>query len=441
MRQTAFLVITFGILQYAVMAHAADSVGTDLTTLMPLGDAWAKNSVNVTNFRQDPITTAGDQQFAAYYDPSGHIVVAQRKIGESAWKTTVTDLTGNVKDAHNGISMIADGDGYLHLSWDHHGNPLRYARSKTPASLDFEKMPMTGKTETNVTYPQFFQLPNGNLIFMYRDGRSGRGNLALNAYDTKTKTWTQLYDDLISGENRRNAYWEACVDPKGSIHVAWTWRESPNVASNHDICYARSDDGGKTWVKSDGTPYTLPITAASAEIASPIPQKSELMNQTSMCTDSQGHPVIATYFRPAGATAVQYVIVRHDGQKWQTIPVTQRKMDFSMSGGGSKALPISRPQVIARRTDGKTGIWVIFRDAERGSKVSVAGCGDLDHPDWTTHDLTDFSVRFWEPSYDHVRWQRDGVLDLYVQMAGQGDGETLENIPPQKAQVLEWTPR
>jgi hypothetical protein len=70
--------------------------------------------------------------------------------------------------------------------------------------------------------------------------------------------------------------------------------------------------------------------------------------------------------------------------------------------------------------------------------VSVAHCEDVGNARWSVEDLTDFSVRFWEPSYDHVRWARDGVLDLYVQVAGQGDAEGLEEVPPQKAYVLEW---
>ena len=45
------------------------------------------------------------------------------------------------------------------------------------------------------------------------------------------------------------------------------------VETNHDLCYARSLDGGKTWQRSDGTAYQLPITAATAEIAWKIPQK------------------------------------------------------------------------------------------------------------------------------------------------------------------------
>ncbi|MGC4033732.1 MAG: BNR repeat-containing protein [Tepidisphaeraceae bacterium] len=408
--------------------------------LMTVGDGYAKTAVNVSIFRQDPITTFGDKQYVSYYNADGHVVVAERTIGQTDWKPTVTPFTGNVKDAHNVISMIADGEGYIHLSWDHHGNELRYARSKAPGSLEFDKLPMSGETEKNVTYPQFFPMADGGLIFFYRDGSSGRGNLAMNRYDVKTKTWTQVFSNLISGEGKRNPYWQTCVDPKGVIHVSWVWRESPDVASNHDMCYAKSADGGKTWTKSDGTLYTLPITAGTAETVSQIPQKHELMNQTSMCTDTDGNPVIATYFRPEGQTKVNYHIIRFDGKTWQTVKTTDRKTTFTLGGAGSKAVPISRPQVIARNKDGKTGVWIIFRDTERGGKVSMAGCDDLTNPKWKTTDLTTFDTKFWEPSYDHVRWQRDGVLNLFVQAANQGDGERVTDTPPQKVQVLEWKP-
>lgn len=409
--------------------------------LMPIGPAWAANSVNAAIFRNDPITTHGNTQYAAYYDADGRVVIATRSLDSTDWTPHVTELAGNIRDAHNVISIIADGDGYLHVSWDHHGHPLRYARSKSPGSLEFDVLnTMTGERESNVTYPQFFQLADGNLLFFFRDGASGRGNLVLNRYDTKSKTWSQLHSNLISGENQRNAYWQAAVDAKGSVHVSWVWRETWDVATNHDLCYARSDDGGVTWVKSDGTPYALPITATTAEIASEIPQKHELINQTSMCTDSDGRPVIATYFRPPGTSVVQYFIVRHDGSKWTTHQVSDRKTPFSLSGGGSKAIPISRPQVFARNVGEKTSIWIVYRDSERGNRVTIAGCDDLRSPTFFLRDLVDIDVRFWEPSYDHLRWQRDGVLSLYVQHVGQGDGERLEDVKPTPAYVLDWKP-
>ena len=409
--------------------------------LMPLGPAWAANSVNATVFRNDPVTSHADRQYAAYYNGDGRVVIASRTLGQTDWKNTVTSLTGDVKDAHNGISIMADGQGFLHVSWDHHNHPLRYVRSKSPGSLELtDRMPMTGRNEKSVSYPQFFRMPDGNLIFFYRDGGSGRGNLVLNRYDAKAREWTQVHPNLISGQGKRNAYPQACVDGRGMIHLSWVWRETPDVATNHDLCYARSDDGGKTWTKSDGTAYAVPITAATAEVASPIPQKHELINQTSMCADSDGRPIIATYFRPPGENVPQYFVVHHDGKAWKTVQVSQRTQAFSLSGGGSKAIPISRPQVFATSTGGKTSVGLIFRDAERGSRVSLAHCADLADPKWSVRDLTDLSVGFWEPSYDRARWQRDGVLDLYVQTVGQGDAETLQDVKPQTAYVLEMEP-
>ena len=406
--------------------------------LMPLGQAWAANSINTVVFRADPISTHGQRQYAAYYDADGRVVIATRSIGQRHWRSTVTDLRGNIKDAHNAISIMADGRGMLHVSWDHHGHPLRYALG---ASADRLKIvPMTGRNEQKVTYPQFFQLPGGDLLFLFRDGASGRGNLVMNRYDLKRREWQQLHANLISGEEQRNAYWQTTIDSRGRIHLSWVWRETGDVATNHDLCYARSDDGGETWLRSDGSRYELPITAATAEVALQIPQKHELINSTSMCADDDGRPIIATYFRPQGERVVQYFVVHHDGSAWRSTQVTQRTMPFSLSGGGSKQIPISRPQIVSRSEGGKTRVWMVFRDIERGNRVSVAYCGDLARPHWKVRDLTHFGVRYWEPSYDSVRWKLDGVLSLYVQVAGQGDAETLEDVPPQTAYVLEWIP-
>ena len=134
---------------------------------------------------------------------------------------------GNVKDAHNVISMMVDGEGYIHVSFDHHGHKLNYCRSIAPGSLKLgDKIPMTGVDEGNVTYPEFYSLSGGDLLFVYRSGSSGRGNLVMNRYSLKEHKWIRVQDILIDGENKRNAYWQMYVDEKGTIHLSWVWRES-----------------------------------------------------------------------------------------------------------------------------------------------------------------------------------------------------------------------
>lgn len=406
--------------------------------LVPVSDGWANNSVNVTVFRKNSLVTYKDTQFIAYYDNDGCLILGKRKLPKGEWILHKTQYTGNVSDAHNSISIMVDGDGYLHVSWDHHGHPLRYAKSIAPLSLELgDKQPMTGELEENVTYPEFYKMPNGDLIFIYRDGQSGKGNLVLNRYNVKTKTWNQLQKNLIDGEGKRNAYAQSCVDDKGVIHISWVWRETPDVATNHDLCYAKSLDGGITWMNSMGEKYTLPIIAETSEYAALIPQNSELINQTAMTTDSKGNPYIATYWREKNSDIPQYHIVYNKHNEWRVMNLNFRNTPFSLKGGGTKRIPISRPQLIVDTKSKNTNLFLLFRDEERGGKVSMAVCKDIDGKKWTVRDLTDFSVGSWEPSFDTELWRNKKQLHIFVQKADQVDGEGKADIAPQKVYILE----
>ena len=55
-------------------------------------------------------------------------------------------------------------------------------------------------------------------------------------------------------------------------------------------------------------------------------------------------------------------------------------------------------------------------------------------------DLLASSVGQWEPTYDLQRWREHGVLSLFVQRVGQGDGERLEDMAPQMVTILDWRP-
>src|SRR5579859_1174485 len=411
--------------------------------LIPVAPAWAKNSINTVVFRKNSLTSFNDIQYIAFYDSTSHLVLGRRKLSangkltnnklatnnklsansnsNSTWQLRQTPYLANTRDAHRSISIIVDGAGYLHCCFDQHDSRLRYARSTAPGSLELgPELPMTNTGETRVTYPEFYRLPTGDLLFLYRDGASGNGNLILNHYDTKTKTWTRLQDKLIDGEGKRNAYWQATLDTKGTLHLSWTWRESPDVASNHDIAYARSRDGGHNWETSDGKSYTLPITAATAEYAAHIPQHSGLINQTSMCADDNGHPYIATYWRPDTSPIPQYQVVYKNNSGWHTIQASNRKTPFLLGGAGTKRIPMSRPQILTAA--GK--LYLLYRDEEQGDAITLATCAHLptdpnlpsnshlptdpalpattNSPTgpWTIQSLATGNYGNWEPTFD-----------------------------------------
>ena len=298
---------------------------------------------------------------------------------------------------------------------------------------------MVGTNEATTTYPQFFRLANGNLLFTYREGSSGNGNVVLDRYDTRTKAWTRVYTNLIDGQGARNPYTQMQIDPNGVIHLSWVWRETADVATNHDMCYARSRDDGATWEKSTGEKYAIPINATTAEYAAKIAQSSELINQTSIYGDEKSRPYIATYWAPSSGIP-QYQLIYNTGSAWKTVQISNRTMDFSLSGTGTKKIPISRPQIMVDGGGDSIGIYMVFRDTERNSKVSLAHTSNLGKTAWTTTDLTTYTVDSWEPTFDTERWKTSHVLDLFVQRMGQGDGETLANLAPQTVTVLEWKP-
>ena len=404
--------------------------------LVNISKGWTENSINTVIFRHNSVVSYNNHQYVAFYDEQGNVTLAKRNLDSTNWQIKKTQYTGNIKDAHNSISIMIDGEGYLHMSWNQHGNPLHYCKSEHREELVLtNEIKMTGYKEQSVTYPEFYRMPDGNLIFMYRDGKSGNGNLILNYYDTKTRTWSTKQKNLIDGEGKRNAYWQANVGVNGTIHISWVWRESRDVTTNHDICYAKSTDNGKSWLKSNNEKYKLPITLENAEYILRIPGGSELINQTSICTDKKEYPFIASYWTTKGTNIPQYQLVFYDGTRWQTKQISKRTIPFSLSGGGTRKIPISRPLILINKNN---TIYLIFRDIERNNFASVAVCNDIKKNNWDVKNLTAFPVGMWEPTYDTELWRTSNKLNLFIQRVGQGNAETTEDVLPSMISILEW---
>ena len=407
--------------------------------LMPLTEAYAKNSINTSVFRKNSICSDDNYQIVSYYDSEGFVTFAIRKLDSDNWEIIKSNLQSDCTDAHNSISIALDGEGYIHIAYDQHGNRMNYRKSLHPYQIVFSDIQymVNPNDEQSVTYPEFYRKSNGNLIFVYRDGGSGNGDCVMNEYDLYTKQWSRIQNNLLDGQMQRNAYWQICMNNNDIIYMSWVWRESSDVATNHDMCYAYSIDNGLSWRNSLGNIYSLPINIENSEIAWAIPQNSNLINQTSMTTDFEGNPYIATYWSAIDSDVPQYHIIYNKDNIWRQTQISNRTLPFSLSGGGTKRIPIARPQFVI---DKYGAAFFLFRDQERGEVVSIYYCEDINNPEWKVKDLTDFSVEAWEPTIDFDRWKREGILDVYVQKSYQGDGEvTIDNVSAEMAYVLEVT--
>jgi BNR repeat-containing family member len=234
--------------------------------------------------------------------------------------------------------------------------------------------------------------------------------------------------------------WQVAIDRQSAIHLSWVWRETGDVVTNHDIAYPVSKNGGKTWQKTTGDEYSVPIAMDEAEYAARIPQNSELANQTSMAVDEKGHPVIASFWRAAPDAVPQYHLLMHDGNRWIDRQVGQRTLNFFRKGGGTKKPPISRPLVLLETIAHGTRTHILFRDKERGGHITLASSNNLFSDDWTYANLTSSPVGQSDPMIDPDMWASQNTIHLVTQFTGQGDGEKQENVAPQMVSVVEWSP-
>jgi hypothetical protein len=412
--------------------------------------AWAGSSVNVLAGVRQALFSDGEYQYAGYYNVEGKLVLAKRHIGERAWVKHVTEYSGNVVDAHNHISLVVDGAGYLHVSWDHHNTPLKYARALQPGSLELGAPgAMLGQDEKAVTYPQFYRLPSGDVLFQYRDGGSGNGRLVMNRYFTAQKKWQRVHDSLIDGEGKRSAYWDMALDSQGVLHLVWNWRETPDVASNHDLAYARSYDGGKTWKQLNGTIYALPITLASADYALRIPQNSNLMNPPSVAADDRSRPFITSYWSPAAGKKPRYHVVYPDAETWRVIVGPESTESFTLSGMGTKRPLISRAVILVESNAQQTSLQLIYRDERQAGRVIAASLTGFDNlakaennnARWQQDFLTQQTVGAWEPSIDPEQWLRHGQVHMLLQNVDQLDGNDSDGAKNLSSSlgVLQWS--
>lgn len=235
--------------------------------------------------------TTSNNQYAAYYTTASEIMIARRQVGAAAWQVYDSGFNDSthVSDDHDVIAIAVDSAGYMHMSWGMHNISLLYAISNatvtnaTLNSISFTQQtssndpslfPNSGTDTNEVTYPQFYTIPNSsNLLFTYRNGGagggSGNGNQYFDVYNPSTKTFSHNF--VINGElTSVNAYLNRLVfDSNSNLLMSWTWRATSDWQTNSNIMFAQSPDVGTTWYKQGGSPqYTLPIVQSGSPATS-----------------------------------------------------------------------------------------------------------------------------------------------------------------------------
>ena len=401
--------------------------------------------VNGQTYQQEALVSFGEYQYATHFSAGGKLCVGRRRLPDASWEViTFSDYTmGDHCDAHNvAVIGICPRDGSIHLSFDHHNDSLRYRRSvpglaSGPAEIPWipesfgaisgELVP--GKAFEKFTYPQFFATPEGNLQLLYRLDWSGNGDWYMAEYDGETGHWTilgMLLDRVgVQGESTSRCAYPNPIryDAVGRLHITWCWRENLGLGGNHDLCYAYSDDYGRTWFGNDGSLVAvLSPDPARARVISletlgiifqEIPENWGLMNVTTEFIDGAGRVHVVAWQNPLGATgpnmdlnAWGYVHYwREPGGSWHNhlLPFVGRKPQLAVGKDGAAYLVFCK------------GPQLNYENAIAEGRLMVARA--TEESAWSDWEIVwqsegDFIS---EPLFDGDRWRQEEVLSVYAQ--------------------------
>ncbi len=313
------------------IAHHAAAQTYRITETVPIDEVPSAFPVGFC------LLTHGEQQYVSYYDAEHRMMVASRRLEETAWKKVA--LPSKIGwDSHNYVTMAVDDRGELHLAGNMHGVPLIYFRTTKSGDItSLERAEMTGLDEEHCTYPRFLTSADGKLLFTYRSGGSGNGRRLYNGYDAEKRQWSRFLDTpLFEGEGKRNAYPQGPDrGPDGLFHVVWVWRDTPDCATNHHLSYARSRDL-EHWETAAGLPVKLPLTLGQEELCvDPIPSHGGIINGCERLTfDRQDRPMIS-YHKADEAGHMQIYVARFEDGEWCSRPITSWDREVSFSGRGA----------------------------------------------------------------------------------------------------------
>ncbi len=447
---------------WAQLVRVADSIVDPAALIMPSNATYGR-AINGASFQTQAVQTVGDWQYTSWYtnDPGSSVMFGRRRVSGTQtgeWEAVNTGsrfVNGKGSwDAHNVIAFgIAKADGSIHMSWDLHGQNIRYRRTAAGIAttgsgwgpgmfLPEQNHLGTGTVIGGATYPNFINTPDGGLLLAVRRGGSGNGDNWLYDYDdgvwhddrmvlSRSGTFLDLYNTATNPSKSRNGYWNGYdYAPDGTLHTTWTYRESSLGYANHDINYASSDDGGVTWKNNAGTVIadtsrSQPLTVASpGQTIQPLDRQQSLINQQAQIVMGDGsvHAVMWHRRPDAAWTSGDPVYASADSAYFDYVrdPLTGAWTRHQLPGLVGTRADLARSAddtlyaVFVSPTD--PGTTINAANGASGRRLTIAASTKAaGWSDWRVvyrDHLRDFVS---EPRLDRDRLLESGVLSVYAQ--------------------------
>jgi len=328
------------------------SVSSPILTSDAAGDSSENSYMNVNSYCYDALSSRDEKQYYGWVDQNGTVHVSERSLPDGSWTTYDTGRSATVTDSHEYTAIGIDADGYLHMCWGMHSDPLNYAVSDNPHDpSSFTDSSMTGNNLSSVTYPQWMW-EGDKFLYASREGDALDGDLTLKAYDVSTGSWSDRQNTWIDGEGDV-VYADNFILQDGRLHATFIFRTTESAPLKHEnYTYVFSDDHGSTWEQLDGSTVSTPIAQSNTTA---FLDGGDVSNSQSLDIDGSGHPHVA-YLATGSDGHINYHHSYYDGSTWTHNQVTNYT-DTDTSFESYYERDIARPRILVDRASGAVHIF------------------------------------------------------------------------------------
>ncbi|NQT11097.1 MAG: BNR-4 repeat-containing protein [Planctomycetes bacterium] len=289
------------------------------------------------------IVTLDDKTHVAWIDstPEGfriRIRTLDRRSGR--WSPTFT--VGEALDNHGGPALTVDGEGHLHVVYYPHHHPFRYRKSKRPNDAsEWEAEQQFGE---RCTYPTLVCGPDDTLYLTCR--RSfGREPWQVELWRKPPEgEWegpAPVARSRYPGYSHFQESLSWCPDHR-VLHLGCRFHEKTDKGAYgrlQTVGYMASDDFGRSWRRSDGSPIATPATAETIEVlASGGVDAGRGLRAGAIAVDAHGSPHVPYSISEGGKS--ETILATPGGDAgWRRrklspyLPEAWRDWQMAMSGG------------------------------------------------------------------------------------------------------------
>lgn len=407
-------------------------------------NAYYTSGLNVNGIAKNQLATFNGNQYIGYYNQSRVPVILKRNLSTNAITTCTPSLPASTNDdEHKVISIAADKNGFLHLSYGMHNDAMIYYRSNAAencsAFTSGTPMVASGVNEDSNSYPMFLKSPSGELYLTFREGGTGNGYQYFYHYNATGLVWeaatgTGTNGLVIDGHTGPySAYLNGLpkFDSSGNLWFQWEWSTGGSALFNQYLIKWN----GTSFLKFDDSAQTIPATPANLTAIMTISTSTGLSSQSDFAIDS------------AGVFYIPYVRNDANGniQVWVAESSTGSFVEHQLTFG------ISTPSQVTSASWGPTvfvlvgAAYVVHTDVI-GKELGAVVWASKDHFATATKNyLTQQYNPNWAMNLDPDRLAAGSLSFLYMsandyQYGGLYIDTSTYNTELGKLSIIDWAP-